>query len=112
LQRRTKINFAEDSQFQVSLKFSHKLKSKSKVVRVLKGVWGSGCIYPHFLHLGTSWRWVVSFTPRPLYPRERAPGTHWIGGWMDPQVGLNDVKRKFLTLPGLELQPLDRPACM
>jgi hypothetical protein len=28
---------------------------------------------PHFLHLGTSWRWVVSFTPLPLYPRERAP---------------------------------------
>jgi hypothetical protein len=23
----------------------------------------------------------VSFTPLPLYPRERAPGTHFIGGW-------------------------------
>jgi hypothetical protein len=33
-----------------------------------EGVWGSGCIDPHFLDLGTSWRWVVSFTPRPLYP--------------------------------------------
>jgi hypothetical protein len=30
---------------------------------------GSGCIDPHFLDLGTSWRWVVSFTSRPLYPR-------------------------------------------
>jgi hypothetical protein len=30
---------------------------------------GSGCIYPHFLDLGTSWRWVVSFTVLPLYPR-------------------------------------------
>jgi hypothetical protein len=29
---------------------------------------GSGCIDPHFPDLGTSWRWVVSFTPRPLYP--------------------------------------------
>jgi hypothetical protein len=30
---------------------------------------GSGCIGPNFLDLGTSWRWVVHFTPRPLYPR-------------------------------------------
>jgi hypothetical protein len=42
-------------------------------------------------------------------PGERAPGTHWIGGWMDPRAGLNDVeKRKFFTLPGLEVQPLGR----
>jgi hypothetical protein len=54
---------------------------------------------------------MVSFTPRPLYPRERAPGTHWIGGWVNPRVGLDDVeKRNFLTLPGLELRPLGRPA--
>jgi hypothetical protein len=30
---------------------------------------------------------------------------------MDPRAGMDDVeKRKFFTLPGLELQPLDRPA--
>jgi hypothetical protein len=30
---------------------------------------------------------------------------------MDPRAGLDDVeKRKFLTLPGLELQPLSRRA--
>jgi hypothetical protein len=34
---------------------------------------GGGCIDPHFLHLGTSWRWVVKFTPRPLYPRGKSP---------------------------------------
>jgi hypothetical protein len=34
---------------------------------------GSGYIDPHFLDLGTSWRWVVSFTPRPLYPRGKNP---------------------------------------
>jgi hypothetical protein len=59
---------------------------------------------PHFLDLGTRWRWVVSFTSRPLYPREKTPppGTHWIGGWMDPRAGLDDLKkRKFLTLSGL-----------
>jgi hypothetical protein len=30
---------------------------------------GRGRIDPHVLDLGTSWRWVVSFKPRLLYPR-------------------------------------------
>jgi hypothetical protein len=39
------------------------------------------------------------------------PSTHWIGGWVGPRAGLYDVeKRKFFTLPGLELRPLCRPA--
>jgi hypothetical protein len=28
--------------------------------------------------------WVVSTTPRPLYPHER-PGIHCTGGWVGPQ---------------------------
>jgi hypothetical protein len=41
---------------------------------------------------------------------ERTPGTHWLGGWVGPRAGLDDVeKRKFFTLPGLELPPLGRP---
>jgi hypothetical protein len=39
------------------------------------------------------------------------PGTHRIGCWVDPRASLDDVeKRKYLTLPGLELRPLGRPA--
>jgi hypothetical protein len=41
---------------------------------------------------------VVSFTPRPLYPGERAPGTHWKGGWLDPRIGLNDVENKMYVV--------------
>jgi hypothetical protein len=42
-----------------------------------------------------------------LYPQERAFGTHWIEGWLGPRARLDDMeKRKFLTLPGLELRPL------
>jgi hypothetical protein len=49
--------------------------------------------------------------PLPLYPQERAPGTHWIGGYVGLRAGLDDVeKRKSLTIPGLDLRPLDRPA--
>jgi hypothetical protein len=38
-------------------------------------------------------------------------GTHWIGVWVDPRAGLDDMKsKKFLTPPRLELQLLGRPA--
>jgi hypothetical protein len=30
-------------------------------------------IAPRILDLGTRWRSVVSFTPRPLYPQEKSP---------------------------------------
>jgi len=41
--------------------------------------------------------WSASHPGR-FTPRERAPGTHWIGGWVDPRNGLDAVditKRKF-----------------
>jgi hypothetical protein len=42
---------------------------------------------------------------------KRAPGTHWIGGWVGHRAGLDDVQKgRCLTLPGLELRPLIRPA--
>jgi hypothetical protein len=54
--------------------------------------------------------WSVSRHGR-FTPEERASGTHWIGGWMDPRAGLDDMKkRKIFTLPGLELRHLGRPA--
>jgi hypothetical protein len=54
--------------------------------------------------------WVVSFTPRPLYPWGKAPITYWIGGCVGPWGSLDDVgKRKFSTLSGLEIQPLCLP---
>jgi hypothetical protein len=37
-------------------------------------VWGSGGITPRVLKLSTGWRWVVSFTPPPLYPQGKSPG--------------------------------------
>jgi hypothetical protein len=44
-------------------------------------------------------------------PRERAPGIYWIGGWVGPTAGLDDVEeRELLTLPGLELRTLSHPA--
>jgi len=38
-----------------------------------KTYWGSGGISSSILNLDTRWRWVVSFTLRPLYPRVKSP---------------------------------------
>jgi hypothetical protein len=74
-------------------------------------VWGSGCIDPGFLDLGTIWRSVVSFTPRPLYPcgkSPRYPLDRRLGG---PQNWSELCgEEKILATPGLELWPLGRPA--
>jgi hypothetical protein len=54
---------------------------------------GSGCIDPYIVDVGTRWRQVISFTPRPLNPRRKSPGIHWIVGWVGPGAGLDDVKK-------------------
>jgi hypothetical protein len=52
----------------------------------------------------TSRSWCVT-------PRERAPSTHWIGGWVDSRTGLDDMEKlKFLILPGLKHWSLGWPA--
>jgi len=50
----------------------------------MKAYCESGGIAPRILHLGTTGRWVVSFTPQPLYRHGEAPGTHLIRGWVGP----------------------------
>jgi hypothetical protein len=42
-----------------------------------------------------------------LYPQERIPGTHWIGGWVN-FTGLNTEVGKKNPLPLLGIEP-DRP---
>jgi hypothetical protein len=75
-------------------------------------VWRSGCINYYFLDLGTSWRLVVTFTHLPLYPRGKNP--HYLldrRTYMFPRASLDEVeKRQFLTLVGLELRSIGRPA--
>jgi hypothetical protein len=70
----------------------------------------SGCIDQSLLDPGTSWEVSGELhAPAALLSRKDPPGTHWIGSWVGPRVGLNDIgKCKFLTLPGLELRPHGR----
>jgi hypothetical protein len=37
----------------------------------MKAYWGMQVELHLFFYFGIRWRWVVSFTPRPLYPQEK-----------------------------------------
>jgi hypothetical protein len=68
---------------------------------------GSGCIDPFFLTSAlVGGEWSASRLCR------FTPGTHWIGSWVDPRAGLDDMEKwKIFTLKGLELPspPLVQP---
>jgi hypothetical protein len=76
---------------------------------------GEAEVYFHaFFDLGTKYRWVVSFTPRPLYPQgkrswyplDRRPG--------GPQSrsGRGGEEKNSQPPPGIESQNPDRPAVL
>jgi hypothetical protein len=53
----------------------------------MKAYWGSGGIAPliFFTSVLDGGEWSASRHGR-FTPRERAPGTHWIGSWVGPRV--------------------------
>jgi hypothetical protein len=41
--------------------------------------------------------WSAS-RPGRFIPGEKAACTHWIGGWLDPRAGLDDLEKRILDL--------------
>jgi hypothetical protein len=70
----------------------------------MKAYWGSGCITPRILDLGTNWRSVVSFTPRLLYPQGKIPWYPFDRRLSGPQSwsGRGGEEKNSRPLPGLE----------
>jgi len=69
--------------------------------------YGSEGIAPRILKLGTRCRWVVSFTPRSLYPRGKnseGPLDMRLGG-LRSRSGRCGKKRNWLPPPGIEPRP-------
>jgi hypothetical protein len=67
-------------------------------------LWGSGGIAPPFMSLALDRDDVSASRAYSFTTRERTPGIHWIGGWVDPRVGLDVlVKRKILHCRELNL---------
>jgi hypothetical protein len=47
--------------------------------------------------------WSAS-RPGRFTPGERGPGTHCIGGWVDPRAGLDDVEKREIVLDPIGTQ--------
>jgi hypothetical protein len=71
----------------------------------IEGVLGSGGMGPRILDLRTRWKWVVSFTPRPLYPKGNSPWYSLHNKLSGPQsrAGRGDLEINSQPLLGLEL---------
>jgi hypothetical protein len=48
---------------------------------------------------------MVNFTPRPLYPQERALDTHWIRDWMGSRAVQDAVVKRKIPIPRRESNP-------
>jgi hypothetical protein len=78
----------------------------------MKTYWGSGYIAPRSLDLGTRWRWVVSFTPRPLYPQGKSPW-HTLDrklGGPQSRSGRGGEEKNSQPTPGIKPLNPDHPA--
>jgi hypothetical protein len=76
----------------------------------MKAYWGSGVIAQRILDLGTRWRWVVSFTPRPLYLQRKSPWYPLDRRLSGPQsqCGYGGEEKNSRPFPGLH-PPLIQP---
>jgi hypothetical protein len=54
---------------------------------------GSGYIDPHFLTLTPVAGVWSALCHCHFTSGERGPGTHWMGGWLDPRAGLDDLEK-------------------
>jgi hypothetical protein len=75
------------------------LHSKAVSPHAMKATGGEESSYS-FTTSAFRWAWVVSLTLRPRFtPGERATGTRWTGGWVDPRAGLHtEVTGKIICL--------------
>jgi hypothetical protein len=61
--------------------------------------WGSGGIAPPFLNLtldGDEWS---ASRPGRFTPGERVAGTHFTGGWLGPEAGVDYVEKRKNLVP-------------
>jgi hypothetical protein len=68
----------------------------------MKRYWGSRGIAPRILDPGTKWRWVVRFTPRPLYPQGKSPRYPLDRRWVGPRTVLDAVAKRKIPSPRRE----------
>jgi hypothetical protein len=71
----------------------------------MKAYCGSVYIHRRILDFGTRWRWVVSFTPRPLYPQGKSPWYTLDKGWVGPRDSLDAMVTRKIPSPYRDSNP-------
>jgi hypothetical protein len=66
---------------------------------------GNGRTAASHFDLGTRWRRVVSFTPQPFTPEEKAPSTHWTGSWLGPRACWDTLEKRRICFCYRETNP-------
>jgi hypothetical protein len=76
----------------------------------MKAYWGVEVQLHLFFDLGTRWRWVVSVTPRPLYPQGKGPWypLEWRLGEPQSRSRIGGEEKNSQPLPGFE-PPIIQP---
>jgi hypothetical protein len=75
----------------------------------MKAYWGVEILLHAFLTSALDGgEWSAS-RPGHFNPRERTPGTHWIGDWVGPSAGLDAVMRRKFSAP-IGTRTPDHPA--
>ena len=62
-----------------------------------EGIWVSWCIVPCIHNLGIRWRWVISLTTRPLYPRGKTPSKNWTEKWVHLRAGMEVLDKRKIS---------------
>jgi hypothetical protein len=63
-------------------------------VHAIRSFWGSGVTAAINPNPGTRYRYVVTFTSRPLYPRRKILRPRWIGGWGSPRADVETLEKR------------------
>jgi len=69
----------------------------------VSGEWRYSSIYSLTSVLGGGER--SDLRPGHFTPKERAPATHWIGGWVSPRAGLDTVVKRKIPSPSRDSNP-------
>jgi hypothetical protein len=74
-------------------------------------MWGSGGIASPFLTSALDGGKLSASRHCRFSPWERGSGIYWVGGWVDPGAGLDDVEKRNLAPAGNRTSAVHPVAC-
>jgi len=83
----------EGVKLKVKVKLSLRFLTEHHAMKAYWRKWNGGIVHAFLASALDGNEWSPSRTGR-FTPRERTPGTHWIGDWVCPRAGLDAVMKR------------------